>query len=87
MSPVIQQLLKAKKHSDRAEWEQKKAIIRKLLTDRPDEFHIDSRQSHTVGLTHKPSRFKIHTLKSALPNEFMKRQMLKAAFLKLLPGV
>jgi predicted RNase H-like nuclease (RuvC/YqgF family) len=87
MNPVIQQLLKAKKHSDRAEWEQKKAIIHKLLSERPDEFHIDSRQSHTVGLTHKPSRFRIHTLKSALPDEFSRRQMLKAAFLRLYPGV
>ncbi|WP_394998648.1 hypothetical protein [Acinetobacter sp.] len=80
MNPVVQQLLKAKKHSDRAEWEQKKAIIHKLLTDRPSEFYIDSRQTHTVGLTHKPSRFKIHTLKSALPTKFLGMQKVSEDF-------
>lgn len=87
MSPVIQQLLKAKKHSDRSEYEQKKAILRKLLESHPHQFKIDSRQSHTVGLTHLPSKFKIHTVKSSLPDEFLKRQMLKAAFLKLIPAL
>lgn len=79
---IVLQLLRAKKHSDRGEFHQKKEIIRQLLKENPEQFIIDSRQTHTVGLTHTPSRFKIHTLKSGLPEEF---KMLKAAFMQLDP--
>ncbi len=67
------ELLKAKRHSDKCEYHQKKEIIRHLLTENPEQFIIDSRQRHTVGLTHKPSRFKIHTLKSGLPDTFLQK--------------
>jgi hypothetical protein len=77
---IILQLIQAKKHSDKGEYTQKKEIIRLLLSNHPSQFHIDSRQTHTVGLTHKPSGFKIHTLKSGLPDEFT---MLKTAFMSL----
>ena len=81
---VVLHLLQAKKHSDRGEYEKKKAIIRHLVSQTPSKFIIDSRQTHTVGLTHKPSGFKIHTLKSSLSVEFLyKRAQLLEAFYKL----
>ena len=83
MHPVIQELLKAKKHSDKAEYVKKREIIHKLLQARPNEFKIDSRQTHTVGITHTPSNFRIHTVKSGLPENFLNKERLKQAFLQL----
>lgn len=71
---VLFQLLKAKQHSDRGEFNKKKAIIAHLLAKHPDQFRIDSRQTHTVGLTHKATRFKIHAVKSALPPGYLHKQ-------------
>ena len=77
---IILKLLEAKRHSDKGQYTQKREIIHHLLQKYPKQFKIDSRQFHTVGLTHTPSRFKIHTVKSGLPDEFLQKA---AAYIEL----
>lgn len=80
---VILKLLEAKRHSDKANYLRKSEIVKELLRMHPKQFKIDSRQTHTVGLTHMPSGFKIHATKGTLPPEFLELQ--KAAGLP--PGL
>lgn len=88
MHPIVRDLIQAKKHSDRSEYPQKTEIVHRLLKDHPDQFFIDSRQQTTVGLTHKPSGFKIHIRKSALPFEFLQKEnMQKVAYFGSLESV
>jgi len=89
MTSIVKELLKAKKHSDNMSYHEKTQIVRRLLEKHPGQFKIDSRQTHTVGLTHKPSGFRIHLTKGGLPLKFIKHQSLyggmqKAAFMQLI---
>ena len=78
---VLFQLLKAKRHSDRGEYTHKRQILEKLLKENPEQFRIDSRQTHTVGITHNPTSFRIHTPKGAVPHSMLYK--LKTAFMTL----
>lgn len=65
---VLQQLLQAKSYSDRKQYQQKHTILHSLLSERPDEFVIDSVDPNGfLGLTHLPTRFKIHAPPWVLP--------------------
>lgn len=66
-SPVLQALLEAKAESDRGNYPAKHAILRRLLQERPDEFVIDSSQGKFLGLTHQPTRFRMHLPRTSLP--------------------
>jgi hypothetical protein len=69
-SPVLRDLIKAKKLSDKGDYVHKNELIRKLVSKYPEQFKVDSYLNQAyVGLTHKPSGFKIHTQKSGLPSE------------------
>lgn len=65
--PALQELLQAKKESDRRNYATKGAILRRLLEQEPQNFAIDSEEGNIVGLTHLPTRFRIHTLRNTLP--------------------
>lgn len=69
---TLEQLLQAKDHSDKKQYGPKTEIVRNLIKKLPDEFHIDSEGRGVVGLTHKPTKFKIH-----LPKEKVKDLNLK----------
>ena len=69
---VLFDLIRAKQLSDKKNYSEKAKILNQLLKAKPGEFYIDSRQVHTVGLTHKPTGFKIHTTKGSIPLEFTK---------------
>jgi hypothetical protein len=56
----LQQLIEAKSESDRKNYAAKHAILRKLLTQYPDDFRVDAATGKYHGLTHNPSGFKIH---------------------------
>jgi len=71
---VLLQLLRAKQLSDKKNYSEKAKIINQLLKNNPGEFRIDSRQVNTVGLTHEPTGFKIHTTKGSIPLEFTKQE-------------
>ena len=57
---TLQQLLQAKAHSDKKEYGPKTEIVRGLIKKNPGEFHIDSRGHGVVGLTHGPTKFRLH---------------------------
>lgn len=62
--PLLARLLQAKQYSDQRDYGNKHHVLRQLITERPDEFMIDSEQGDIVGLTHKPTGFKIHAHRS-----------------------
>ncbi|HXS24019.1 MAG TPA: hypothetical protein VN719_07310, partial [Gemmatimonadales bacterium] len=72
--PVIGELRKAKERSDRGDYLGKHEILRQLLKERPGEFFIDSHEHPMVGITHRPTRFRIHMPEVALPDEFVGRE-------------
>lgn len=72
---ALKRLLKAKERSDVGDYRAKTDQMRQLLREKPHEFEIDSDQGHTVGLTHKPTKFKIHLPKTALPTEFVAKRL------------
>lgn len=66
--PIMDDLQRAKTESDAKRYEQKQAIMRKVLADRGDEFYIDQEDSHYPGVTHAPTGFRMH-----LPREMLGR--------------
>lgn len=64
----LKKLIEAKKLSDRNEYGGKNKILAELLKKYPREFKIDSNLNNKyIGLTHKPSGFKIHAPRSLIP--------------------
>ena len=64
----LKKLIAAKQHSDRNEYGKKNTLLAELLKKYPQEFKIDSGAgSKYVGLTHKPSGFKIHAPRTLIP--------------------
>lgn len=77
---ALDDLIAAKGHSDRREYDRKHAILRGLVERSPGDFKVDSRAGSIVGLTHVPTGFRVHVPARVLPDGFGK----EAA---LLPGV
>lgn len=67
-SPLVQ-LRKAKRYSDSGMYDAKHAILRRLLADTPADFDFDDadREAKYVGMTHRPTGFKIHGPRSLRP--------------------
>jgi hypothetical protein len=64
----LKQLLEAKKRSDKNDYRGKNEILSALLKKHPDQFRVDQLLNDKyVGITHKPSGFKIHTTRSLIP--------------------
>lgn len=68
---IISQLLEAKDASDVGMYTKKNRILRKLVDAYPDQFTIDSREGPILGVTHKPSGFRMHTKATAMPPSFL----------------
>ena len=64
----LTRLIEAKKLSDNRNYPAKNRIIADLLNKSPDQFKVDSHLNEKyVGITHKPSGFKIHTQRKLVP--------------------
>jgi len=64
----LKRLIAAKKLSDKNDYVGKNTILRELLQEYPDQFRVDQLLNDKyVGITHKPSGFKIHTTRSLIP--------------------
>lgn len=64
----LKKLKEAKKLSDRNDYEGKHKILKELLQKYPKDFKVDSSLNNKyVGLTHKPTNFKIHTPRTLIP--------------------
>jgi hypothetical protein len=57
---VVQQLREAKARSDAGDYRKKHQIMRRLLTEFPDQFAMDSSLGLVTGVTHVPSGFRLH---------------------------
>lgn len=64
---ALPQLLQAKQHSDRKQYEAKHAILRALLAQSPGDFQVDSQLGRFAGLTHNPTNFRIHMPANQVP--------------------
>lgn len=65
-SPTVTALLQAKAYSDMRNYAAKAHIVRALVQKSPHDWFVDSHQSHTVGLTHRRSGFRLHIPKSVI---------------------
>lgn len=64
----MKQLIKAKQLSDENDYDGKNKILQELMEKYPKEFKVDSMlHNKYVGLTHKPSGFRIHAPKMLVP--------------------
>ena len=75
MSFELRKLLEAKKLSDKKEYMEKNRIIGMLLNKYPKHFIQDSvLNPKYVGITHKPTGFKIHAPKRLIPSNILRRK-------------
>jgi hypothetical protein len=64
----LKKLIEAKRMSDKNNYSKKNSILADLLEKYPKEFKVDSALNNKyVGLTHKPSGFKIHAPRTLIP--------------------
>jgi 8-oxo-dGTP pyrophosphatase MutT (NUDIX family) len=64
----LKRLIEAKKKSDNNDYDGKNKILSDLMRKHPNQFKVDSvLDSKYVGLTHKPSGFKIHAPRMLVP--------------------
>jgi hypothetical protein len=67
-SMQLKKLIEAKQMSDKRDYGTKNTILADLLNNYPKQFEVDSAlNSKYVGLTHKPSGFKIHAPRNLIP--------------------
>jgi hypothetical protein len=65
--PVLVGLQQAKSYSDKRDYYSKHAKLRQLIEKYPSDFYIDSEQGNIVGVTHRPTNFKMHAPRHVLP--------------------
>ena len=64
----LKRLIEAKKKSDNRDYQGKNKILSDLMRKHPNQFRVDSvLDNKYVGLTHKPSGFKIHAPRMLVP--------------------
>lgn len=78
-SMELTRLIEAKKLSDQRNYAAKNAILADLLNKHPKQFKVDSQLNEKyVGITHKPSGFKIHTQRKLIPAGIEKNEQRSA---------
>lgn len=85
-SMELKKLIEAKKFSDNRNYPAKNNILSELLRKHPDQFKVDSElNAKYVGITHKPSGFKIHTKRKLIPEGIEKMSADKERVRVVLP--
>lgn len=64
---IILKLREAKQHSDNKRYDKKNEILRKLMTQAPDEWFVDDPLPHHMGITHAPTSFRFHADPGIIP--------------------
>lgn len=64
---VLAQLLQAKAHSDNKRYAEKTQILRRLMAQSPQDWVVDDPKPYHKGVTHTPTKFRLHTDPSAIP--------------------
>jgi 8-oxo-dGTP pyrophosphatase MutT (NUDIX family) len=57
---IILKLREAKEHSDNKRYDKKNEILRRLMTQAPDEWFVDDPLPRHMGITHAPTSFRFH---------------------------
>jgi hypothetical protein len=70
---IIDELLAAKNHSDAGRYAHKHDIVRRLMTQSPQDWEIDDDKPKYKGVTHKPTKFKAHVDPVVIPPSVMKK--------------
>lgn len=80
-SHALNQLIEAKKLSDKNDYGGKHEILKSLMAKYPKQFEVDSDVANGkyVGLLHKPSGFKIHAPRMLIPMDVEKHIRHKTA--------
>ena len=65
---IIDDLRRAKEHSDNKRYLQKTDILRRLMNNAPEDWVIDDSSTYHKGITHTPTKFKFHIHPSAIPS-------------------
>lgn len=66
-------LLAAKAESDRGNYPAKHRIMRQLIKERPNEFHVDGLSGPVVSVTHTPTGFRMHLPAHVVPTRLPMR--------------
>ena len=74
MANTLADLIRAKQLSDRKQYDQKTAILRGLMQRYPGEFFIDDPSGKYYGITHEPTKFRLHMPATAIPQNIPKAQ-------------
>jgi hypothetical protein len=74
----VSDLKKAKGYSDVRQYDAKHSLVNQLVRQAPAEFYIDSEQGNIVGLTHRPTGFRIHVPREVV-QDMQLESMAKAA--------
>lgn len=64
---IIRKLLAAKEHSDNKRYAEKTDILRRLMAEAPQDWVVDDPKPYHKGVTHKPTKFKLHMDPTAIP--------------------
>lgn len=65
---ILQELRAAKEHSDNKRYEYKTQILRRLMSQSPQDWIIDDPKPRHKGVTHVPTKFKFHADPTAIPD-------------------
>ena len=57
---TLDELRAAKTHSDRREYDRKHEILRRLISQSPQDWHVDDPEPKYKGITHTPTKFRFH---------------------------
>jgi hypothetical protein len=57
---ILDELRAAKTHSDRRDYERKHEILRRLIAQSPQDWHVDDPKPKYKGITHLPTKFRFH---------------------------
>jgi len=74
MKNVLEDLKKAKSHSDRKQYQTKAKIMGNLLKENPNNFFVDEEKpGGIVGITHRPTGFRVHLKRTQLPGDIVNK--------------
>ncbi|NDE18498.1 hypothetical protein EBZ80_26690 [bacterium] len=57
---ILDELRAAKTHSDRRDYDRKHEILRRLIAQAPQDWHVDDPKPKYKGITHTPTKFRFH---------------------------
>lgn len=76
----LTKLIEAKAMSDKKDYTAKNRLLKEVMVKSPKQFKIDSKLNDKyVGITHKPSGFRIHAPRTLIPTSVEQKSFLKTA--------